>query len=194
MKQNKILLCIVLLGLALPMRIVAAESPNVLIIIADDVGYDAFGCTGSKSARTPAIDLLAKESLTFDRFYGTASQCVPIRAELFTGLLPLNNGTLANAKRITRPGLRSIVDHLMPLGYNVGLTGKGHFNLGAKFTSIEDFPGGANSSVVEFKTDGLREFIKKRKNANCAQRTVHRDGRAFEGPQGLKTILLEDQD
>jgi uncharacterized sulfatase len=161
MKHNKALVIIVLLGLALPMRLIAAESPNILIIIADDVGYDAFGCTGSKSASTPTIDSLAKESLVFDRFYGTVSQCAPIRAELFTGLLPINNGTLANAKRIARPGVRSIVDHLTPLGYNVGLTGKGHFNTGAKFTPIEGFPSGANSSVAEFTTDGMREFIAK---------------------------------
>ena len=49
-----------LLGAALPMQIVAAESPNVLIIIADDVGCDALACTGAKSARTPASELVMR--------------------------------------------------------------------------------------------------------------------------------------
>jgi uncharacterized sulfatase len=158
--------CFLLISFALPAtvlpaQVVAAGKPNVLIIIGDDVGYDAFGCTGAQFARTPAIDRLARESLVFDRFYGTVSQCAPIRAELFTGLLPINNGTLANAKKIQRPGVKSIVDHLAPLGYDVGLTGKGHFNKGSRFTPIEGFPAGANSSIAEFKTDGLRDFIKK---------------------------------
>ena len=139
----------------------AGEKPHILIIIGDDVGYDAFGCTGAEFARTPHIDKLAKESLMMDRFYGTVSQCAPIRAELFTGLLPINNGKLANASQIERKGVKSIVDHLEPLGYDVGLTGKSHFNKGKKFTNIKGFPVGANGSVDNFKTDGLRSFIKK---------------------------------
>ena len=100
-----------------------AEKPNFLIILGDDVGYDAFGCTGFKEARTPNIDQLATEGLIFDRFYGTVSQCGPIRAELYTGLFPINNGKLSNAHSIPVKGIKSIVDHLEPLGYQVGLSG-----------------------------------------------------------------------
>ncbi|MCP4858153.1 MAG: sulfatase-like hydrolase/transferase [Fuerstiella sp.] len=159
------LVAVAIIIAAVPAHAAPAEKPNVLIIIGDDVGYDAFGSTGSKFARTPAIDQLAEESLVFDRFYSTVSQCAPCRAELYTGLLPINNGTLANARKIARPGVKSIVDHLAPFGYNVGLTGKGHFNKGSKFTSIKGFPAGANSSIVEFKTDGLRDFIRKAQGA-----------------------------
>ena len=72
--------------------------PNFIIVIGDDVGWDAFGCTGMKEARTPAIDQLARESTMMSRFYCSVSQCAPLRAELYTGLLPKNNGVLANAK------------------------------------------------------------------------------------------------
>mgnify|MGYP003896104243 CR=1 FL=1 len=146
----------------------AAEEakPNFLIIIGDDVGYDAFGCTGSEFARTPNIDKLAGEGLVFDRFYGTVSQCAPIRAELYTGLFPVNNGKLANAKSITKQGVKSIVDHLMPLGYDIGLSGKSHFNKGGKFQKIGGFPSGANSSVAEYSVDGLKTFIEKSKAAD----------------------------
>ena len=74
------------------------KRPNFIIIIGDDVGWDAFGCTGMKEARTPAIDKLAEESCMMTRFYCSVSQCGPLRAELYTGLLPKNNGVLANAK------------------------------------------------------------------------------------------------
>ncbi|MEO0416205.1 MAG: sulfatase-like hydrolase/transferase, partial [Verrucomicrobiota bacterium] len=139
----------------------AAEKPHVLIIIGDDVGYDAFGCTGASFARTPHVDKLAQDSLVFDRFYGTVSQCAPIRAELYTGLLPINNGKLANAAQIEKPDVKSIVDHLEPLGYDVGITGKSHFSKDKSFTKISGFPSGANGSVDGFKTDGLRAFMEK---------------------------------
>ena len=104
--------------------------PNFIIIIGDDVGWDAFGCTGMKEARTPAIDQLASESSMMTRFYCSVSQCAPLRAELYTGLLPKNNGVLANAVKEKRTGVRNVADHLIPLGYEVGLTGKRHFGLG----------------------------------------------------------------
>lgn len=146
----------------------AKTKPNFLIIIGDDVGYDAFGCTGSTYARTPHIDQLATESLVLDRFYGTVSQCAPIRAELYTGLFPINNGKLANAISIPKPDIKSIVDHLKPLGYDVGLSGKSHFSKGGKFQKIEGFPGGANSSIAEYSVDGLRSFIE---NAQAGERS-----------------------
>lgn len=142
----------------------ASDQPNFLIIIGDDVGYDAFGCTGSTYARTPHIDRLAKESLVLDRFYGTVSQCAPIRAELFTGLFPINNGKLANARSIPKPDVKSVVDHLKPLGYDVGLSGKSHFSKGGKFQKIEGFPTGANSSIAEYSVAGLRGFIENALN------------------------------
>lgn len=140
--------------------------PNFLIIIGDDVGYDAFGCTGAEYARTPNVDKLASEGLTFDRFYGTVSQCGPIRAELYTGLFPVNNGKLANAKGLKKEGVLSIADHLAALGYDVGISGKAHFNLGKNSDKIKGFPEGANSSIAEYSTDGLKAFIEEAQSAD----------------------------
>jgi arylsulfatase A-like enzyme len=47
----------------------ATDKPNVIILLGDDVGYEAFGCTGNTYAKTPHIDELASEGLVFDRFY-----------------------------------------------------------------------------------------------------------------------------
>ncbi len=145
-----------------------SEQPNFLIIIGDDVGYDAFGCTGSEFARTPNVDKLASEGLVFDRFYGTVSQCAPIRAELYTGLFPVNNGKLANAKGLKKEGVISLADHLAPLGYHFGISGKTHFNLGKNSRKIQGFPAGANSSVAEYSTDGLKAFIEEAQSADRA--------------------------
>lgn len=154
--------CILFLGILNAEKTV---KPNFLIIIGDDVGYDAFGCTGADHARTPHIDQLAREGLVFDRFYGTVSQCAPIRAELYTGLFPVNNGKLANARQLQKKGVKSIVDHLEPLGYDVGITGKLHFSKGKPFKKFDGFPAGANSSIAEYDVEGLRGFIQEAQNA-----------------------------
>lgn len=139
----------------------ADRNPNFVIILADDVGWDAFGCTGATWARTPNIDKLSKQSLHMERFYCSVSQCAPLRAEMYTGLLPNHNGVLANAAKIKRPGVKNVVDHLKPLGYRVGWTGKTHFGLGdMKFDRIDGFPGGGNSSNQTYQLDGIRDYVR----------------------------------
>ena len=162
-----------LLGFALLCQILVAEQtkPNFIIIIGDDVGWDAFGCTGMKEARTPAIDQLANESTMMTRFYCSVSQCAPLRAELYTGLFPMNNGVLANARKEKRTGIKNIADHLNPLGYKVGLSGKKHFGLGtAKIDEIPGFPSNANGSNQIHSFDGVEDYIsqaKKEGNSFC---------------------------
>jgi len=137
-------------------------APNFIVVIGDDVGWDAFGCTGTASARTPNIDKLAKRSCQMDRFYCSVSQCAPCRAELYTGLLPKHNGVLANAKKEPRPGVRNVIDRLGPLGYRVGLTGKLHFKLGeASFDKIDGFSPNGNGSGQTHSFDGVRGYINK---------------------------------
>ena len=162
-----------LLGFALLCQILVAEQtkPNFIIIIGDDVGWDAFGCTGMKEARTPAIDQLANESTMMTRLYCSVSQCAPLRAELYTGLFPMNNGVLANARKEKRTGIKNIADHLNPLGYRVGLSGKKHFGLGtAKIDEIPGFPSNANGSNQIHSFDGVEDYIsqaKKEGNSFC---------------------------
>ena len=69
----------------------AASQPNVMIILADDLGYSDVGCYGSEIA-TPHLDSLAANGLRFTQFYNTA-RCWPTRAALLTGYYPgLMNG------------------------------------------------------------------------------------------------------
>ena len=64
--------------------LVAAEKPNVIVILADDMGYSDIGCYGSE-IETPNLDALAVNGLRFTNFYNT-SRCCPTRAALLTGL------------------------------------------------------------------------------------------------------------
>jgi len=84
----------------------AADSQaNFVVVLADDIGWDAFGCTDSTHARTPNIDKLAKQSIFMARLYCSVSKCAPLRAEFYTGLLPNRNGVRANAKKEKRKQL-----------------------------------------------------------------------------------------
>ncbi len=115
---------VVLVGL--PVRSApAADRPNLLIIMADDCTYNDLPVYGGENARTPNLDRLASQGLTFSRAYLSAAMCQPCRAELYTGQYPLRNGCAWNHSA-SRPTARSIPHHLRPLGYRTGLAGKVH--------------------------------------------------------------------
>jgi hypothetical protein len=63
-----------------------AEKPNIIVILADDMGWSDLGCYGGE-IETPNLDALAKDGLRFTRFYNTA-RCCPTRASLLTGHYP----------------------------------------------------------------------------------------------------------
>ncbi|NNC88529.1 MAG: sulfatase [Akkermansiaceae bacterium] len=100
-------------------------APNVLIIMADDCTYNDLPLYGGENARTPHIDALAAQGMTFNRVYLAEAMCQPCRAELFSGQYPMRNGCAWNHSA-SRPGVRSLPQHLAPLGYRVGLAGKVH--------------------------------------------------------------------
>ncbi len=104
---------------------VAAKSPNVLIIMADDCTYNDLPLYGGENARTPNINRFATEGLVFDRAYLAEAMCQPCRSELFTGRYPMGNGCAWNHSA-SRPGIRSMAHYLGDLGYRVGISGKVH--------------------------------------------------------------------
>src|SRR5262252_226104 len=63
----------------------ATTPPNVIFILADDLGYGDLGCYGQKVIRTPNIDRMAAEGMRFTRFYAGATVCAPSRSVLMTG-------------------------------------------------------------------------------------------------------------
>jgi len=79
-------------ALLVPLRARAAQPPNIVIILADDMGWGDLGCYGHPSIRTPHLDQMAAEGMRFTDFYVAASVCTPSRAALLTGRLPVRTG------------------------------------------------------------------------------------------------------
>jgi arylsulfatase A len=78
----------------------AADRPNVVIILADDLGYGDLGCYGHPTIATPRLDRMAAEGQRWTDFYVAASVCTPSRAALMTGRLPIRNGMCAERPRV----------------------------------------------------------------------------------------------
>lgn len=116
----------------LPVTAIAAERPNVIVILADDLGFSDVGCYGSEII-TPHLDGLAKNGLRFTQFYNTA-RCWPTRAALLTGFYAqqVRRDDLPNIPsggRGKRPAwARLLPDMLKPLGYRSYHSGKWHID------------------------------------------------------------------
>jgi len=82
MLRHLLLLC----ALCLPLTIVAAEKPNLIFILVDDLGYGDLGCYGQKMLTTPHLDQMAAEGMKFTRHYSGSTVCAPSRCVLMTGL------------------------------------------------------------------------------------------------------------
>jgi arylsulfatase len=110
----------------------AAPRPNIIVILADDVGYSDIGCYGGE-IQTPNLDSLAKNGLRFTQFYNTA-RCCPTRAALLTGLYPHQAGVGHMTSDGGHNGYRgelnrrcvTIAEVLRPAGYSTYMAGKWH--------------------------------------------------------------------
>lgn len=112
------------------------EKPNVIIVIADDLGYGDLSCYGEKTIHTPAVDALAKQGLRFTNAHTTAATCTPSRYSLLTGLYNWrrNDTGIADgdAAMVIRPEQTTIADLFKTAGYTTGAIGKWHLGLGAE--------------------------------------------------------------
>ena len=115
-------------------RLTTAEPPrpNVIIILADDLGYSDVGCYGSE-IQTPNLDFLATNGLRYTQFYNT-SRCCPTRASLLTGLYNQQAGIGKMTEAEDEPGYRghltdntvTLAEVLKTAGYHTAMTGKWH--------------------------------------------------------------------
>ncbi len=102
-----------------------APRPNVLIILADDLGWSDIGCYGSEIS-TPNIDALANDGLRFTQFYNSA-RCSPSRASLLTGLNPHQVGVPVLATPLNDRCV-TLAEVLKPAGYHAYMVGKWHLS------------------------------------------------------------------
>jgi arylsulfatase A-like enzyme len=125
-------------GIAQP-RGLQTTKPNVVIILADDLGYGDIGAYGSKIVPTPHLDRLAREGVRFTNGYVTASICSPSRAALMTGRYQARfghdfNPTMADPKTASLPATeKTIAERMRAVGYRTGLTGKWHLGLQGEY-------------------------------------------------------------
>ncbi len=107
-----------------------AAGPNVVLIFADDQGYQDMGCFGSPKIKTPNLDQMAKEGMRFTDFYSACSVCSPSRAALLTGCYPPRVGVTRVLFPRDHAGLNpketTIADLLKTRGYATACVGKWH--------------------------------------------------------------------
>ena len=108
----------------------AASRPNIVFILADDLGYSELGCYGQRKIRTPRIDSLAAEGMRFTANYAGNAVCAPSRCVLMTGKHP-GHAVVRNNSEVRPEGQRPIPDgestlaeHLRAAGYATGAFGK----------------------------------------------------------------------
>lgn len=112
----------------------AQEQPNIIVIMADDVGYGDVSCYGATFFQTPNIDQLASEGLRFRSGYCSASTCTPTRYSFLTGNYAFREkGTgiaPPNSPAIVKAGTPTIASILKSTGYQTAVIGKWHLGLG----------------------------------------------------------------
>ncbi|MDJ0867084.1 MAG: arylsulfatase, partial [Myxococcota bacterium] len=164
-----------LLLLAAGAAAAAPERPNVVIFLADDLGWADVGYHGEESIRTPSIDRIAREGVQLDRFY-TTPICSPTRAALMTGRDPMRLGV---AYGVIMPWHNIGIhpdEHFMPqsfqaAGYQTAMVGKWHLGhaqqtyhpnqrgfdhfYGHLHTEVGYFPPFGNQGGVDFQRNGV---------------------------------------
>jgi arylsulfatase A-like enzyme len=159
-----------LLGLAF---CAAADRPNILLILADDLGYGELSCQGNPQIPTPHIDSLATNGIRFTSGYVTAPVCSPSRAGLMTGRYGQRFGYETNpqGKDVTgNVGLpvaeTTLADRMKAAGYATGLFGKWHLGYKPQFhpqrRGFDEFVGFLRAQHDYFKNAGLDPIMRGR--------------------------------
>lgn len=129
MLKKAICLSVFFLGIqssiAQPHESIEGKSPNIVLFIVDDLGFNDIGPYGNEIVRTPNLDRLAENSVLFSEVFATSPTCSPSRASIHTGLYPFRNGAHANHTGVS-DGIRTLPHYLIDLGYIAGFAGKYH--------------------------------------------------------------------
>jgi arylsulfatase A len=126
----------------------AADKPNIILILADDLGWGDVGFNGRTEWTTPNLDRLAAEGTVFKRWYTACPVCAPSRAALMTGKYGIHNGVTANGDDLPTEQV-TIAEALKSRGYATALFGKWHHGR----------PRPGQSSYVHPVDQGFDEFM-----------------------------------
>lgn len=137
-------------------KVNSREQPNVIIILADDLGYGDLECYGAKNVSTPNVNRLAEQGIKFTNTHAVAATSTPSRYSLLTGEYawrrPGTDVAPGNAGMIIRPEMYTMADMFRNTGYRTAAIGKWHLGLGDK-TGEQDWNAPLPSGLADIGFD-----------------------------------------
>lgn len=151
--KNLVFLFLLSTTISFPLWSSTKEKPNIILIVADDLGYGDLSCYGSFDIKTPNIDMLARQGVRFTNFYANAPECTPTRAALLTGRYQQRVGglecaiglgtigrykealALSDSGKLGLPVEFNVLPAILKQkGYHSALIGKWHLGDGEEYT------------------------------------------------------------
>ncbi len=171
-----------------PDSAIADDRPNIVLLLADDLGYGDLSCFGSPAVKTPHLDRIAKEGLKCTRFYAGSAVCSPTRASVLTGRYPLrfNITRHFNDRNAWLPeSATTVAELLKDAGYNTAHIGKWHLgglHVDENGKRLNNQPGPRQHGFEFYQTQIEQQPLRSRMGR---ERTLFR--------QGGSVLLRNDQ-
>ncbi len=175
----------------------AEAPPNIIVILADDLGYGDLSCYGATKIKTPNIDRLAREGMRFTDAHTAASVCSPSRYGLMTGRSPWRLHLKGNDYRL-EPGRPTLASLLRVRGYRTAAIGKWHLGYGPEWEHPL-IPGPLEAGfdyhfgVPTNHNDQFRAFVENRGFFGLMPGETLRLVKGQQFPSGLARPRIEDQ-
>lgn len=134
----------------------AKKQPNIILCMADDMGWGDVGFNGGKIIQTPSLDAMAKNGMVFSRFYAGAPVCSPTRGSALTGRHPIRFGVRGANNGHMRSYEITLAETLKSAGYRTGHFGKWH--LGTLTKTVKESNRGGPNNVAHFAPPWLNGF------------------------------------
>ena len=174
-----------------------AQPPNIVVIMADDLGYGDLGCYGATKIATPNIDRIAKGGMRFTDAHSAASLCSPSRYGIVTGRSPWRLHKKGNGYKL-ESGRMTIASMLQPHGYKSAAIGKWHLGYGRDWVKPLS-PGPLEAGfdyhfgVPTNHNDKYRAFVENHDFVGLKPGETLRVKKGQDFPSGLAEPRVEDQ-
>ena len=171
--------------------------PNIIVILADDLGWGDVGCYGATKIKTPHIDRLASEGMKFTDAHTAASLCSPSRYGLMTGRYPWRLHLKGNDYRL-EPGRLTMASMLKTQGYRSAAIGKWHLGYSADWNQLPitgplEVGFDYHFGVPQNHNDPYRAFIENHDIVGRKPGEAFRVVKGHDFPEGLAQPRVDDQ-